>query len=264
MNIITLITDFGTSDAYVGMMKGVILSINPSATIIDINHHVDPQDVCQAAYLIKSAYHYFPKGTVHVVVVDPGVGSGRAIIAFEIKGHIFMSPDNGVLTPVMAVGQAESIVRIENSNFFLQSVSQTFHGRDIFAPVAAHLSMGRDIKSMGPLIDTKDLHFLDIPLPSISKKELVGHIITIDRFGNLITNLDTNSLEKFYDSDKKLMVTIGQTSIKGLSESYESAGHQQPLAIIGSAGYIEIAVNCGSAKEYFKAKKGDTVKVSHG
>jgi len=265
MSIITLISDFGVNDEYVGVMKGVILSINPAAIIVDITHHIEPQDLIQAAYIIKHSFKYFPEGTVHVVVVDPGVGSDRAIIALEMTGHIFLAPNNGVLTLLMDEGNIGSIVRVEDSRYFLESVSRTFHGRDIFAPVAAYLSKGIGIKALGAPIDKVDLERLSVKYAGISNNgELVGAVVFIDRFGNLITNIDAKSLDKFCKAcnKKRLEFRIGQNKIIGLSKSYESALPQNPLAIIGSRGYLEIAVNCASASRYFMADRGDIVTVA--
>ncbi len=264
MSIITLISDFGVNDEYVGVMKGVILSINPAAIIVDITHHIEPQDLIHAAYIIKHSFKYFPEGTVHVVVVDPGVGSDRAIIALEMTGHIFLAPDNGTLTLLMDEGNIGSIVRVEDSRYFLESVSRTFHGRDIFAPVAAYLSKGIGIKALGVPINKIGLKRLFVEHASISDSgELVGAVVFIDRFGNLITNIDEKSLDKFCKAcnKKRLEFRIGQNKIIGLSKSYESALPQNPLAIIGSRGYLEIAVNCGNARSYFMADRGDTVTV---
>ena len=269
MPIITLLTDFGIDDEYVGVMKGVILSINPSATIVDITHHIDPQDLIQAAYTIKSSYRYFPEGTVHIVVVDPGVGSNRAILALEMMGHIFLAPDNGVLTLLMDDGDIDSIIRVDNSSYFLEYVSRTFHGRDIFAPVGAHISMGVEIKKLGAPVKKRDLVHLPVQYPCISDNgELVGTIISIDRFGNLITNIDLKNLEEFCKAERvgpadteRLEIRIGKTEITGLSKNYESVRPQSPLAVIGSRGYLEIAVNCGNARNYFAAEKGDVVRV---
>jgi S-adenosylmethionine hydrolase len=264
MSIITLLTDFGVEDAYVGTIKGVILTVNPSAKIVDITHQIDPQDLIEAAYVIKSSYRYFPKGTVHVIVVDPGVGSDRAIVALEMMGHIFLAPNNGVLTLIMDEGRIDSITQIENSHYFLEPLSKTFHGRDIFAPVGAHISKGVDLKEFGSALDRNDLFRLSIRKPSISDKgELVGTIISVDRFGNCITNIDVNRLEKFYKtgSEKKPVIKIGEYKIKGLSKSYDGVGLKHPLAIIGSLGYLEIALNRGRASNHFRAGKGDTIRV---
>ncbi len=264
MSVITLLTDFGTEDEYVGVMKGVILSVNPHATIIDITHSIDPQDLTQAAYMIQSSYKYFPKGSVHIAVVDPGVGSRRAIVAVRMKDYIFLAPDNGVLTLLTDTGDIDSVIQVENSEYFLQTVSQTFHGRDIFAPVAAHISKGLEINKLGPHAELKNLARLQISEPYISEhSELIGKIISIDRFGNLITNITLKYLEKFCKSYIKedFEIRIGENKIIGLAESYASARPQTPLAIIGSRGYLEIAVNCGNAKSFLRAEKGNTVEV---
>ncbi|MDL1986612.1 MAG: SAM-dependent chlorinase/fluorinase [Deltaproteobacteria bacterium] len=265
MSIITLLTDFGLNDEYVGTMKGVILSVNPSAIIIDITHNIDPHDIIQAAFTIKSSYKFFPKGTVHVVIVDPGVGGSRAIIAIEMAGHIFLAPDNGILTLLFEEGNIAEIIRVDNKKFFLKSVSRTFHGRDIFAPVSAYISSGIKINNTGTPINKNELVKLSIPEPWISDKgELVGTIVSIDHFGNLITNIDSNCLRNFCrpDAGKKPEIKIDNSKISGLSESYENSALNTPLVIIGSRGYLEIAVNCGSAKKYFKAEKGDTITVN--
>jgi len=263
--MITLLTDFGTKDEFAGVMKGVILSVNPCATIVDITHHIDAQDVFQAAYIIQSAYKYFPKGTIHVVVVDPGVGSNRRILAAEIQGYIFLAPDNGVLTLAIDNEETGRIIHVENSEYFLKSVSNTFHGRDIFAPVAAHISKGLDIRRLGKPLSKKDLIRLDILKPYISdNNELIGVIISVDRFGNLITNIDSDCLESFCKADmgKNFVIHIGKDKITGLSQSYAGVKHHHPLAIISSRGYLEIAVNCGDAKSYFNVEKGDMVRIN--
>lgn len=265
MSIITLMTDFGVDDEYVGVMKGVILSINPAAIIVDITHHIKPQDLIQAAYVIKHSFKFFPEGTVHVVVIDPGVGSERAIIALEVTGHIFLAPDNGVLTFLMDEPNIGSIVRVKDPRYFLESVSRTFHGRDIFAPVAAHLSNGVEIKALGVPTDKIDLKKLFIEQASISDSgELVGAVVFIDGFGNLITNIDEKSLDNFckFCKKEKLEFRIGKKKIIGLSKTYENVLPQSPLAIIGSRGYLEIAVNCGNARRYFMADRWDTVTVA--
>ena len=264
MPVITFITDFGTQDEYAGIMKGVILSINPDAAIIDITHRIDAYDLIHAAYTVFSSYKYFPKGTVHVVVVDPGVGGDRAVVALEIDGHVFLAPDNGVLTLLLNERHVNTLVRVENPGFFLKPVSRTFHGRDIFAPVSAHISLGIALEKLGPLVDQTGLKKLSLPRPVISGSgELIGTIVSIDRFGNLITDIDTDIFEKFCisTSDKTPEIKIGKKKITGLSDNYESVSYQEPLMIIGSRGYLEIAVNRGSAKSCFKAEKGDSVCV---
>jgi len=265
MSIITLTTDFGNNDEYVGIMKGVILSLNPSALIVDITHHIDPQDLVQAAYTIYSSYRYFPQGTVHAIVVDPTVGSKRKIIAFKIMEHIFLAPDNGILTLLINEGNIHSIASIDNTSYFLDPVSRTFHGRDIFAPVSAHLSMGVPIKKLGTPVAQKKLICLSVLEPYFSDNgELVGSIISIDHFGNLITNINLNDLEKIdlTDPGKKFCINVGLDKINGLSPNYCSAIPGHPLAIIGSRGYLEISVNGGNAANHFIVEKGDVVRIS--
>jgi len=264
MSCVSLTTDFGLSDEYVGVMKGVILSLNPNATMIDITHQVDPQDVLQAAGLIRSAYRYFPAGTVHLVVVDPGVGTGRPILSAEGGGHRFVAPDNGILAPLRQDGVIQTVYRVENSDYFLHPVSSTFHGRDIFAPVTAHLSAGLSPAALGPAVSPAEMAGLDLPTPTSSASgDLWGAVLFIDHFGNLITNIDAEHLEKWRDSAhrEKLTINIGSHHIRGLSPSYESAGFQKPLAIIGSRGYLEIAVNRGNARHILGAGKRDRVSI---
>lgn len=264
MAVVTLLTDFGVGDAYVGMMKGVILSVNPVSTVVDITHHIDPQDITQAAYIIESSFRYFPEGTVHLVVVDPGVGSDRSIIAMETRGHFFVAPDNGVLSLLMHKEKMDDIVRLDNSDYFLKPVSRTFHGRDIFAPVGAFITKGVGLKELGTPVHRDQPLCLDIREPVISENgELAGVIISIDRFGNLVTNIDLKRLEILCKTDTKnnLMVWIGGKRIKGLSDYFGQVEPNCPLAIVGSLGYLEIAVNCGNARRYFKAEKGDMVRV---
>ena len=267
MSIITLTTDFGNDDEYVGIMKGVILSLNPSAVIVDITHHIDPQDLVQAAYIIYSSYRYFPQGTVHVVVVDPTVGSNRKIIAFKIADHIFLAPDNGVLSLLIKKNEKNinSIASIDNTSYFLDPVSRTFQGRDIFAPVSAHLSMGVPIKKLGSPVAQIKLICLSILEPYFSDNgELVGSIVSIDHFGNLITNINLNDLEKIDITvpGKNLCINVGRDKISGLSPNYASAIPGHPLAIIGSRGYLEISVNGGNAANHFMVEKGDVVRIS--
>ncbi len=264
MSIISLITDFGTEDEYAGIMKGVIYTVNPSARIVDITHNLEPQGIIQAAYVIASSYHYFPPGTVHIIVVDPGVGSNRAIIALEKNDHVFLAPDNGVLTLILKDDHIGAVIRVENSDFFLNPVSRTFHGRDIFAPVGAHISKGLNIKKLGPPLSRDKIKQIDIPVPKIlSKYAVMGNIISIDRFGNLITNISLHDIENILktSSANKIEIIAGKTRISGLSMNYASVRPQQQLAVIGSRGYLEIAVNRGNAKYILGAQKGESVKV---
>ncbi len=263
--MITLITDFGTSDPYVGIMKGVILSKNPSAVIIDITHDIRPQDIQGAAYCLFSAYRYFPIGSIHVAVVDPGVGSHRAIIAVSMAGHCFLAPDNGVLSLILKSGKVDSITTVENDSYFLKPVSQTFHGRDIFAPVAGHLSKGLPVDRLGTGIKTNQALCLDLPMPYQSQTgEIVGAVIGVDRFGNLITNIDHPFIVKTFGplNGRDLNILIGDQQIAGLSAYYRDAEPQSLLAIVGSMGFVEISVNCGNASEFCGASRGSIVSIT--
>ena len=264
MSVITLLSDFGSDDEYVGVMKGVILSRCPAASIVDITHQIDPQDIAQAAYLIPATYRFFPEGTVHLIVVDPGVGSQRDILALDHAGHFFVAPNNGVLTLLMNPEKFDTIIRVDNAAFFLQSVSATFHGRDIFAPVGAHIANGTGLKELGAKIDFEDVvQLADLNCQSMQHAEIEGKIISIDRFGNLITNIDLNSLTTLRQNgiENRLQIQIGTHIISDLTDTYASATPGSPLALIGSRNYLEIAVNCGSAQRHFKARKGDSVRV---
>ena len=264
MSIITLLTDFGTGTEYAGLMKGVILSINPSAAIVDITHQNDSQDIVQAAFTTYSSYEYFPEGTVHLVVVDPGVGSERSLLALEMKKQFFVAPDNGILTLLFNEGKINALIRITNSKYFLASVSRTFHGRDIIAPVGAHLSSGIDVRRLGTEIDLRDAIHLDHLHARLSENgELVGKIVVIDDFGNLITNIGFKKLSEVYliGQEKKIQIKIGSHVITGLSGTYDSVRSKTPLALIGSRGYLEIAVNKGNAALVLNAEKGEKVRV---
>jgi S-adenosylmethionine hydrolase len=263
--IITLLTDFGIEDEYVGVMKGVILSTHPQAIIVDLTHQIPPHQVLQAAYILEGAYRYFPEGTIHVIVVDPGVGTDRKIIVLRKDGHVFIAPDNGVLTMILETGGIESIVTVENNEFYLKPVSRTFHGRDIFAPVAAHLSKGLPTRRLGAETRPDQLVRVEIIKPYISdKKEIYGSIVAMDRFGNLITDIDREMLTEFTGGlhNHRVIVQVSGQSIAGLSDGYEANDYGRFLALIGSRGYLEIAVCRGSAREVFCAQLGDRIKVS--
>jgi len=240
--ILTLTTDFGASDHYVGTMKGVILGICPQAQIVDICHDVTPFEIAEGAYSIAQSYRYFPQKTVHVVVVDPGVGTKRRPILVEAAGQYFIGPDNGVLSMVYA--QEKHRVRlISNDRYFHKPVSATFHGRDIFAPVAAHLAAGAAPSRIGELIQ-------DYVEPEFAKPQRsgegawAGRILSIDRFGNIVTN--------FHRSDfphAALALTIGRHKIATLADTYAEAPPGKPFLIVGSSGYIEVSMNQGSAAQ---------------
>ncbi len=270
--LITLTTDFGLEDGYVGTVKGVMLGINPEANMVDISHGVHPQDLIQAAFIIGTSYRFFPPETVHMVVVDPRVGSQRRAIAVETPAGVFVAPDNGVLSWVVKdqLGRGRKLtgdgtfhlrgtrvraVSLTNPKYWLSAVSRTFHARDIFGPVAAHLTKQVPFEDLGEPID--DIVALALPQPlKRSDGTIVGHIIYIDRFGNLITDLTPGDVEKF--PGEPVFEIVGRT-IVGLSRYYaERAGL---LALVGSSGHIEIAVSGGNAARELRVSKDDVVVV---
>ncbi|MCK4390143.1 MAG: SAM-dependent chlorinase/fluorinase [Desulfobacterales bacterium] len=262
--VITLLTDFGLHDEYVGVMKGVILSINPRVHLVDITHNITRHDVTQAALTANSSFRYFPKGSIHLIVVDPGVGGKRKPICLKQEGHFFVAPDNGVLTMVLHNGKVEKICAITNPKYFLKPVSDTFHGRDIFAPAAAHLSKGVDMLSLGQEIAQKDVTRLEVPVASVSARgELTGAVISIDRFGNLITNISEATLERFRENARPegVVIRLGRSTIQGVSKSYDSVKIGSPVAVVGSRKLLEISLNQGDARRYFKARIGQTIRV---
>jgi len=253
--VITLLTDFGVEDAYVGTMKGVILSINPRVQIVDICHEIAPQDIFEGAYVLWTSYRYFPKGTIHVAVVDPGVGGARSAICASVNGHIFVAPDNGLLSFVVSEAEPDEIVRITRRKYLLPRISRTFHGRDIFAPAAAHISTGLPIGRLGA--SAQRLKTFPVPKPRRTKKgEIEGEVIHIDRFGNLVTNI----VEDMLPARKEPIVRIGRRRIIGISNSYEEVASGALLAIVGSAGLLEISVNGGSAAKLLRASREEGMR----
>ena len=256
--LITLMTDFGTSDHYVGVMKGVILGINPQAQIVDITHTIPPQDIHRAAFLIESAYRYFPTGTIHLIVVDPGVGSERSAIVCQTQTAYFVCPDNGIITHLLLNEEPIHTVTVENSTYLLPQVSSTFHGRDIFAPVAAHLSRGVSIDKLGnPVTNPVQL---PIPKPEVTNETIIGHVIWIDSFGNLITNISHEILESL-GGQNNVVIHAGIAKIDRLNHSYAESAVGDPLAIIGSSNRLEISINQGDAAQVLGLKRGDVITV---
>lgn len=245
--IITLLTDFGLIDPYVGMMKGVILSINPAARLVDITHQMASGAVFHAARILKETYSYFPEGTVHLAVVDPGVGSARRLMALEAEGHFFVGPDNGIFWPVLESSGASRIVQIREEEYCLPHLTCTFHGREIFAPVAAHLSLGVGIEKLGPPI--LDPTYVRLPRPYEKGNILYGEVVRVDNFGNLITSIGRQELQGFLRSGEA-RVEIGAISVNRISRIYAEVEEGQPLALINSSDLLEIAVNMGRASDY--------------
>jgi len=267
-SIITLTTDFGLSDAYVAEMKGVILSINPDAHIVDICHTVKPQNIVQAGFIVSTAYRYFPERTIHVLVVDPGVGSERKAILLRTPFADFIGPDNGVLSYIIQEVAAKPVtgnsvklkpgitaISLTESKYWRPEVSTTFHGRDIFAPVAAHLSTGKKPGVFGKKINT--LTTVPLLYPRRNDAGLTGHIVHIDSFGNLITNVRRDDLPA---NSAEITLVISSKKIHGLSHTYaEGTGL---LALIGSHGYIEISLKNGNAAGFLGVGAGDQVKIN--
>lgn len=254
---ITLTTDFGTTDHFVGTMKGVILGISPRARIVDITHGIAPQDVNDAAFAIAQAWRYFPKGSIHVVVVDPGVGSARRAILCEAEGQFFVAPDNGVLSMIYDSSRHKVRV-ISNEKLFLKKVSKTFHGRDVFAPAAAHLSKGVAPAKFGKPIQDAVRSFLMKPT-RLSRHDWSGGVLKTDHFGNLITNFH---VEEFPDAlDHPIELRAGLERITRLASTYAETFVGELFAIVGSSGYFEVVVNQGSAAKLLGIGPGSPIEL---
>lgn len=255
--ILTLTTDFGLSDHYAGTMKGVILGICPQAQIVDISHDVKPFNIPDGAYLIAQAYRYFPKKTVHVVVVDPGVGSSRRPILMEAAGQYFVAPDNGVLSMIYKA-EKHKIRLISNDRYFRHPVSRTFHGRDIFSPVAAHIAAGVAPARIGKTIDDYLKPAFGKPART-GKRTWTGQILRIDRFGNLVTNFHATD---FPDLEKRdISLAIGPVEISVLAHNYTQCGADELFLIFGSSGYLEVSLNQGSAAKKIACEAGATAEL---
>ncbi len=258
--MISLTSDFGLKDPYVAEMKAAIFSICPSATIIDVTHGVEKFDFRTGAFMLASAAPYFPKGTVHMAVVDPGVGTPRRSIIVATDQALFVGPDNGLLILAAESQGINQMRQIESRRLMLPHVSSTFHGRDIFAPAAAHLANGVSLEEFGPQITevvkpqfTKVTH---------TKDALTGEVLHVDDFGNIITNMHVRDVEAFRDDIIQVEVAIAAPLQMKLSTTYGDVKPSQPLALIGSQGYLEIALNQGDAATRFGAKLGDKITIS--
>lgn len=264
--IITLTTDFGLTDEYVGVMKGVILARAPGAKIIDLTHGISYQDIRQAAYVIHSACGYFPAGTIHIIVVDPWVGSSRRIVLLSFKGQLFLAPDNGVLTLLLQQKELDAAYEVTCEELYLKPVSHTFHGRDIFSPVAAALINGMTPEDVGPSIDPNKLTVLTLPIVEVNQArgKIKGSVVRIDHFGNLMTNIHRDTCHELFSEDEKdsVLVVIKGQIIHGLQSSYSSVGTGSLLAIFSSRDYLEIALNLGNASEQLNANIGEEVTIS--
>jgi len=257
---ISLTTDFGTRDGNVGVMKGVIYRIAPAAKIADISHHISPQNIFEAALVLSDRAYYFPENSIHVVVVDPGVGTARRPIAAQIGPQRFVGPDNGVFTPMLMRAEEENwpikIIHTDNPDYWLPEISNVFHGRDIFSPVGAHLAAGAQLEELGSPIDDP----VRIPLPSPRRTERgwVGEVIHIDHFGNLITNIRREDLAE----ERDVNVTLCNVTIEGLARTFGERDVGSLVALYGSNGHLIISEVNGDGAKRLKSKIGDEVEIT--
>ena len=256
--IVTLLTDFGERDGYVGILKGVVLKFAPAARLVDLTHEVPPQDVPGAALVLESAVRYFPPKTVHLVVVDPGVGSDRRPIAIETEDFFLVGPDNGVLAPAAAVSPVKGMCELDRRELHLPEVGRTFHGRDVFAPIAARLATGTPLASVGRAIER--IEPLEFPAAIARENGAIeAQVLHVDRFGNVVLNLNASDLGDYRAED--VSVTIGAVRIQGISSHYAAVGEGRPLMLWNSWGRLEIAVRNGSASRQLRARSGDRAQV---
>lgn len=254
--IITLTTDFGLQDAYVGIMKGVILGISPQVQLVDLSHQIPPQDVVAGAFVLHNAYRFFPARTVHVVVVDPGVGSSRRPIVVDTSHGQFVGPDNGIFSLIYEKEFVNQIVEIQNPQLIMPKVSKTFHGRDIFAPVAAHLWQETPLDTFGPSVS--DPVALDFWKIKTSETMIQGQIAYIDQFGNGIITLSREQIE---EKGKEFRIEVAGRVFKQVYQIYEDAKKGEALLLYGSHDKLEISVNGGNAEKILGIRKGDEVRV---
>jgi S-adenosylmethionine hydrolase len=254
--VITLLTDFGNRDTFAGTMKGVVLSICPEAQLVDLTHKISPQAVTTGAFLLKSAIGYFPRGTIHLVVVDPGVGSRRKAIAMKARGHYFVGPDNGLFPAALEEWGIEQAVELTEKKYQLPNPSSTFHGRDVFAPVAAHLAKGVPLSKLGMKL-TRWVKG-EIPKPRKTAKGTLGQVLWVDHFGNLITNLEKRHIppRPVFKIGKKILWCVGN--------HYAEAKKGEVIALMGSSSYLEISVNGGRADHKLGISIGALVEISQG
>ncbi len=257
--VIALLTDFGTRDHYAGTMKGVVLGICPEATLVDISHEIPPHDVVAAALELAACYKYFPAGTVFLVVVDPGVGSARRGLAAEAGDYRFVAPDNGVLTAVFRETPPRRVVDLTERRYARPTVSRTFEGRDRFAPAAAWLARGIQLSALGRPVT--DYQVLDLPTPVVQSDAIEGQVLWVDRFGNLVTNIDRKTFERFAQSGA-VDIQVGPHRIGRLVATYAEIGPREICALFGSTDHLEIAANTASAVEQLGLGRGAPVRVA--
>jgi hypothetical protein len=258
--LIALLTDFGTSDHYVGAMKGVMLTICPDASLVDISHEIPAHDVLTGALELAACYRYFPSGTVFLVVVDPGVGSPRHGLAAEVGDYRFVAPDNGVLTAVFSETKPKRVVQLTERRYARATVSRTFEGRDRFAPAAAWLAKGLDCSTLGRPV--AQVHQLDLPVATVSDGLLAGEVVRVDRFGNLVSNIERRQFDT-YRQESAIRIEAGGHEVGRVVNTYAEIEPDAVAALFGSTEHLEIALNGASAAERLGLRRGATVRISH-
>jgi S-adenosyl-L-methionine hydrolase (adenosine-forming) len=258
--VIALLSDFGTQDHYAGTMKGVVLGICPDATLVDISHDIPPHDVLAGALQLAASYKYFPQGTIFLVVVDPGVGSSRRGIAAEAGGYRFVGPDNGVLTAVFREEPPRKVVELTERRYARPTVSRTFEGRDRFAPAAAWLAKGVQLPALGR--PAGPLHQLHLPIPSCAEGVLTGAVVMVDRFGNLISNIDRRTFESFVRAQPVRILADGRP-VSRLVSTYSEMPPGEVCALFGSSDHLELAVYSGDAGRLAGLQRGSKIEVRH-
>jgi S-adenosyl-L-methionine hydrolase (adenosine-forming) len=259
--ILALLTDFGVRDEYVGAVKGVLLSRCPGAVLVDITHEIDPGDIAGAAFRFEAVFPYFPAGTVHLLVVDPGVGGDRAVLALAAGNQRVVAPDNGLVTPLLESGRVDAAVRVTDFDRFGPRPGETFHGRDVFAPVAAELACGAPLEALGETVSPDALVCLDRPRAAVEKGAVRGRVVGVDRFGNLISNIRRSHLAAVAEDSAGLAVRVGSLAVAGLHRCFSDVPPGMPLAYIGGRGLLEVAVNGGNAAKRFGVETGAEIGV---
>jgi S-adenosyl-L-methionine hydrolase (adenosine-forming) len=257
VGIVTLLTDFGTEDTYVGQMKGVMLSHDSSLRLVDLTHDVPPQAILTAALHLRAAWEYFPAGTTHLVVVDPGVGSVRRAIAARYHSHVFVGPDNGVLDGALAGAVPDELVVLDPELIGAAAISRTFHGRDLFAPAAALIANGAPLTDVGSIADPEPIVRIDVPVPLHENCGIRGAVLMIDRYGNAMTNISADLVAQPVQH-----IASGSFSVGQLSGSYSDVERGEPVALISSMNTLELAVRDGSAMTRYHLEPGAEVSVS--
>jgi S-adenosyl-L-methionine hydrolase (adenosine-forming) len=258
--VIALLTDFGTRDHYAGTMKGVALGICADAVFVDITHDIAPHDVLGGALELAASYRYFPAGTIFLVVVDPGVGSSRRPLAAEAGGYRFVGPDNGVLTLAFKETPPKRVVELTERRYARPTVSRTFEGRDRFAPAAAWLAKGIDLSGLGRMLTS--WHTVNVPEPAVTESQVAGEVLRVDRFGNLVTNVDRKTFEKF--GREAVQITAGGATVGRLVATYADIQSGEVCALFGSTDHLELAANAGSAADTLGLTRGAAIEIRRG